>query len=249
MDAKKTILLFLFLSFTGHVLSLPRFFNHVSSSSNAPAPAPVVSSIAGVPNAAPAKSPSSEAAVNVESKTITLESSSESNVLPLGLDQVLSQVGVANVDPTLLKICGVTDDPALCANSILPTIKAGPVDPVNVLETEIEACTNETTKVVAYIDTIVNDPKYSSPMARDALDACKETYSDIRDSLKDAKKAVDGHDVGTLSTMLSAVITDIGTCDDGFVEMEIPSPFELFDVRTKLDKLAGICLSMAKLVN
>ncbi|KAJ7977674.1 pectinesterase inhibitor-like [Quillaja saponaria] len=161
--------------------------------------------------------------------------------------KILSQVDVPSVDPALLKICGVTEDPALCANSILPHLK-GLVEPANVLKTEIEACVEEAKKAMAIIEKMGSEQSLSAPMSS-AIDSCKETYTDLFDSLKSAKEAIFAHDIGTLTVMLSAVISDITTCDDGFVEMELPSPLEKLEVRTKVEKLAGNCLDMAKLVN
>ncbi|KAG0472085.1 hypothetical protein HPP92_016631 [Vanilla planifolia] len=59
---------------------------------------------------------------------------------------------------------------------------------------------------------------------RDLLRNCIDTYDDALDNLEAANEAVRAGDAGTRDAMLSAMISNFGTCEDGFQEFTVKSP-------------------------
>ncbi|XP_030549480.1 probable pectinesterase/pectinesterase inhibitor 13 [Rhodamnia argentea] len=149
------------------------------------------------------------------------------------------------VDHTVVDICHQTDYPDVC----IPTVSAhlkGTANPLSMLTAEIEACTEKTKSAAAEVAKIAADPSTSSA-EKMALSTCKENYNSALDSLSKAEKAAAAHDVGTLNSELSAVITYASTCDDSFIELSLKSPVEGAD--RILQKLGSNCLAIAAQVH
>ncbi|KAJ7977672.1 pectinesterase inhibitor-like [Quillaja saponaria] len=217
---------------TAHVVSLPRFFNHFPFKGvQAPALAPSILTTIGT------TLPKQETLVSSQSHQPTSILASSESQQSSAFAKRSSRKKVASAaksNPELTKICSVTKDPAFCARTALTYLK-GIINPANVVKAEIEACTIQATKVVQKIASV---PTSSSGIAN-AINDCKSSYESILDSLKTAKEAIDGPNVvpGTVTTRLSATISDFDTCDEGFVEMKVPSPLQKFRARTLVRKL------------
>lgn len=134
----------------------------------------------------------------------------------------------------------------MCASSIQPLPHPpGLVGPAALLKMQLQACRAQAEKARAHIAALVSLP---GTKARDAssLQDCDDNYDDVIDNLDEAADALSSRDKGTLKTMLSALVTDFSTCDDGFAEMAKVSPLAVIDVM--LTKLASNCLAIASLV-
>ncbi|KAH7516962.1 pectinesterase inhibitor [Ziziphus jujuba] len=202
----------------------------ISNSDSAPAAIPVA---AQVPVSAPAPKASSEDQ-SITTQPITNPFSS---VVP----------NPSAVDPVVKKICDVTENPDLCSNSIVPFMH-GQADPVAVLKTEIHAALNITQRAVTVMKNMLEDATASSMMS-ECLGVCVENYGYAVDDLKQAMKAMEAHDMGLLKSVLSSVITDIGTCDDAFAEtqgLELPLQEEVVGT---MHKLANNCMDISTLLN
>ncbi|RRT60232.1 hypothetical protein B296_00016226 [Ensete ventricosum] len=143
-------------------------------------------------------------------------------------------------------LCGHTDYPEVCASSILPLQHPpGFVGPAALLKLQLQACRAQAEKARAHIAALSG---LTGTKARDAssLQDCDDNYDDVLDNLDEAAAALASKDKGTLKTMLSALITDFSTCDDGFTEMAKVSPLAVID--DMLSKLASNCLAIAALV-
>ena len=160
------------------------------------------------------------------------------------VDLVPKEVG--SNDPnqlsSLKKICDVTEDASLCANSVLPFLK-GKVDPVNVLQTQIKTFVNITEKAIEQLKTSMEGSSKSGT-ASDCLQVCLEIYDSAHSNLKQALDAISSHDMDLLKSVLSAAITDLGTCDDTFAESGEELPLDN-DLVGTLHKLATIAMDIS----
>lgn len=116
-----------------------------------------------------------------------------------------------------------------------------------ILQLQIKACDNQTRIALQEVLELIKDPS-TSTIASTCLQQCQETYNDALDNLQNAVSAIAARDKGTLNSMLSAVITDYETCEDGFAELPISSsPMAVAD--ELLSKLASNCLAIATLIH
>ncbi|KAJ3681354.1 hypothetical protein LUZ60_015843 [Juncus effusus] len=146
-------------------------------------------------------------------------------------------------DDTIKSLCSRTDDYKLCVTTIqcqLPIHE--PLDPAMVFRLAMRAVRSNSKAAKSLAVELLRDPK--NKPAINALKDCKELYGNMVANLDSADEAVEVHDKGTVSSMLSAVRTDIGTCKEGFDEIRLP------DLMAKCDdllvKLASICLAIAQ---
>lgn len=157
------------------------------------------------------------------------------------LASLIASKAAQAVDHTVVDVCHRTDYPDICISSVRAHLK-GTANPLSMLAAEIEDCTEKTKSAAAEVAKFAADAS-ASPAEKMALSTCKENYGFARDSLTNAKKAIAAHDVGTLNSELSAVITFASTCDDAFVEMSVKSPLTGAD--RILQKLGSNCLAIA----
>lgn len=78
-----------------------------------------------------------------------------------------------------------------------------------------------------------------------ALGTCTDSYNDALENLGVAMGALATKDIGTVNSMVSAVVTASEDCEDSF-QFEGESP--MFDYDDKLRKLASNCLAIASLI-
>ncbi|XVE65519.1 hypothetical protein DITRI_Ditri08aG0006200 [Diplodiscus trichospermus] len=152
-------------------------------------------------------------------------------------------------DPRIKSLCDKTDQPALCLSSIAPYFN-GKTDVPSLIEMLIEAATDQTKQAIATAAKMAKDPK-SSPKMVSRFDDCKEIYDDALDNLQEATDAIPLKDVGTISTMVSAAISDYGTCDDGFTGQPNPIPegvSPMAKINENLMNIAGIILALTNMI-
>ncbi|KAI5650914.1 hypothetical protein M9H77_36919 [Catharanthus roseus] len=166
----------------------------------------------------PSSVPSSSSKSESES-----ESDSDSSDPPLK-----EEITDKNANPEVKKACGSTDYPNLCINTLDPIIspkKEVTLD--TVLKVSIKA-TNDLAKAAKVMATKLAAAPGTPPELTKVLNDCKESYDSALYNFERAMEAYDTHDVGTMNTMLSAVITDVGDCEDEFSAVNIPSPVAEF---------------------
>ncbi|KAJ6972824.1 hypothetical protein D5086_026209 [Populus alba] len=142
----------------------------------------------------------------------------------------------------LTKICGLTDHPAECIAAIAPLL-TGRTDPISVLKMGMQALHKSFEEATAVAAKLNKDPS-SSAVVKDSLDTCLESFDSGMSDLNDALIAISSHDIGKLSTMLSATITYPDTCEEAFAEQPgLHSPMKEMD--RKLTTLASINLAIS----
>lgn len=111
------------------------------------------------------------------------------------------------------------------------------------LEMVINACSMHAKLALAAVSKLSMGQNNARRTAMAVID-CKDMYSDALDGLQSALDAIPNKDVGTINSMLSGVISDAVTCDDGFEGQK--SPFG--DYNDKLRKMGSNCLAIASLI-
>ncbi|XP_050374706.1 pectinesterase inhibitor [Argentina anserina] len=153
---------------------------------------------------------------------------------------------VAAVDPFVKQLCNNTDHSDVCISSVIPFLSARgktSVDASVMLRMLIKACSIHAEMALAVASKLSTETNDGHGTAMAIMD-CKEMYSDVLDGLQTAMNAITNKDMGTINSMLSGVISDAVTCDDGFEGQKSP----LGDVDDKLRKMGSNCLAMASLI-
>ncbi|XP_022761270.1 vegetative cell wall protein gp1-like [Durio zibethinus] len=153
-------------------------------------------------------------------------------------------------DPEIKSLCGKTDQPALCLATISPFFN-GKTDLASVIGMLIKAGIEQTKQAIATAAKMATDPKYSNPKTLSKLNDCKEIYDDALDNMQEAIEAIPLKDVGTIETMISAAISDYGTCDDGFTGQPNPIPegvSPMAKINENLMNIAGVILALTKMM-
>ncbi|KAK6937275.1 Pectinesterase inhibitor domain [Dillenia turbinata] len=81
-----------------------------------------------------------------------------------------------------------------------------------------------------------------------AIDQCVSMYDNTLYRIQQAVDALKAGDVGTLNAMLSAIGTNIRTCEDGFSEVGEASHHVLSTFDLKIHRLSENCLAISKLL-
>ncbi|XP_030528091.1 pectinesterase inhibitor 10-like [Rhodamnia argentea] len=155
----------------------------------------------------------------------------------------LVQAGAANL--AVKKVCDATDYPALCISTLAPFLagRALLAEPIVLLHAAIKAATAETKLVMAVLGRLI-ETSHADTRTVMSLKDCHDNYSDALDNFQAATDAIANRDIGTINSMLSAAVTDYGTCDDEFKDGS--SPMAGHD--SKLSHMADNCLAIASLI-
>ncbi|KAB2040222.1 hypothetical protein ES319_D02G068000v1 [Gossypium barbadense] len=155
-------------------------------------------------------------------------------------------------DPQIKSLCAKTEYPDLCLTTIAPFFN-GKTDIASVVEMLIKAGTEQTKQANATATKMAADPKYADdPKTISGLKGCYEMYDDALDNMQNAMDAIPVHDIGTIETMVSAAITDYGTCDDGFTRQPNPVPdgvSPMVDINENLQNIGSIILAITDLLH
>ncbi|KAJ9154597.1 hypothetical protein P3X46_027917 [Hevea brasiliensis] len=144
-------------------------------------------------------------------------------------------------NPNLKKICDQTDYASLCLSSITPYFN-GKTDTVSVLQMAINATVQQTKLAISAAEKLATASNTPDETAS-TLSDCKQNYEDALDDLQSAQDAIPENDIGTINTMLSAAITEYGTCND-----EFSGPNPMANYGDKLTKMNSNCLVIASLL-
>ncbi|XP_062104375.1 pectinesterase inhibitor 4 [Humulus lupulus] len=161
---------------------------------------------------------------------------SRSSTMPLPVQPLTT------TPPELKKLCDNTDYPSLCVASLTPFVD-GKVEPISLLGLAIKATKLHVKNALAMASKLAAAPGASEGDVM-SLESCKEIYDDAMYNLESANEAVGSRDIGTVNSMMSAVVTDSENCEDSF-DGESP----LFKYDDKLRKMASNCLAIASLIN
>ncbi|KAL8481216.1 hypothetical protein ACS0TY_027660 [Phlomoides rotata] len=156
------------------------------------------------------------------------------------LDLSPSLAPSADVDPKVKKICDSTDHPDLCLASIVPLLE-GKTDVSSVLDVAIRAGAKISRYGLFLVQKLAADPA-TPPEVASILNDCKESCSTAVDNYENAIEALPEHDIGTMNSMLSAVITNVGDCEDALAKQGPNSPFS--SVAVRLRSMTSNCLAI-----
>ncbi|WOH13066.1 hypothetical protein DCAR_0832575 [Daucus carota subsp. sativus] len=155
----------------------------------------------------------------------------------------LPRPGGGGNNPALQKICGGTDYPDVCSSTLGPV--AGPASDVSaVLGVAIKAGSDFAKTAVDAAGKLASRPGLPPDDASPIKD-CKDSYDDAVYNFQNAADALTKKDVGTMNTMLSAALTDVGDCQDAFEGQS--SPLAAFS--DTLKKMASNCLAIVDQMN
>ncbi|KAG6606934.1 hypothetical protein SDJN03_00276, partial [Cucurbita argyrosperma subsp. sororia] len=149
----------------------------------------------------------------------------------------------STVPTDLEEICDVTSDPQLCTKSISSHIDESEVNPTSALKTEIEESIKEVRKAVTKLKSL---RKSASKVEISCYDTCLETFDMAIYDLQSGLESIETKDTGTMESVLAAVMSDLTTCDDTFIEMGVDSPLD--NLSSKMSKYASNCLAISKLL-
>ncbi|KAL3508156.1 hypothetical protein ACH5RR_033538 [Cinchona calisaya] len=160
-------------------------------------------------------------------------------------DESAAVLSLGNVDPEIKKICDSTDYPSLCLNTIAPYLH-GSTNEFSVLEVAIKAGNEYAKFALSTIRKLASTPGTPHEIVS-ILNDCKDSYEDVLYNFQKAMTALPERDIGTMNTMLSAVLTDAGDCEDAFAGANFPSPMSNFG--EKLINMTSNCLAIVSLIH
>ncbi|KAI3469291.1 hypothetical protein Pfo_025954 [Paulownia fortunei] len=150
-----------------------------------------------------------------------------------------------DVNPKLKEICDSTDYPSLCLATVVPFLN-GKTDVPSVLEVIIRAGA----KLAKYGLSLAKnfaEKTGAPPELLSILEDCKDSYDSAVYNFQNTINAFLEHDIGTMNSMLSAVITDVGDCEDAFSGLGEQSP--LSSVADRLTNMTSNCLAIVSLLD
>ncbi|CAA0834854.1 Plant invertase/pectin methylesterase inhibitor superfamily protein [Striga hermonthica] len=156
----------------------------------------------------------------------------------LGLTTSLKAAGT---NPAVSKICKNTDHPQLCLSSIAPFLSSGhSVDVESVLRFAVEAGSKYAKEALSAANGFA--AKTATPEVRSTLKDCKESYDTAVENFQKTLDAFATKDIGTMQSVLSAVITFVGDCEDEFTQMGTRSPLSKY--AETLTEMTSNCLAI-----
>lgn len=82
----------------------------------------------------------------------------------------------------------------------------------------------------------------TSPQVLSTLKDCKYGYETAVENYDESLASLPVHDIGTVRSKLSGILTWIGDCEDGFTSIGEPSPLTTF--AEKLTSMTSNCLAI-----
>ncbi|CAA0824130.1 Plant invertase/pectin methylesterase inhibitor superfamily protein [Striga hermonthica] len=113
---------------------------------------------------------------------------------------------------------------------------------MSVLRFAVEAGGDYAKEALSVATNLVSKSDDITPELRSTLKDCKESYDVAVENFQKTLDAFTTKDVGTMRSVLSAVITFVGDCEDEFAEMQAPSP--LSGYAEKLTDMTSNCLAI-----
>ncbi|KAL3626592.1 hypothetical protein CASFOL_030141 [Castilleja foliolosa] len=152
----------------------------------------------------------------------------------------------SNINPLVKQICDSTDHPALCLATIVPRLD-GDSDIPTIVEIAIRTTADVAKIALTLAKSMANNPIVPPELAS-ILKDCMESYDTAVENFDSAIDAFPSRDVGTMRSQLSAVITNVGDCNDGYSSFnKDESPF--FNVADRLTNMTSNCLAIVSLLN
>lgn len=150
------------------------------------------------------------------------------------------------LSPKIKEICDSTDHPLLCQSTISPSLKGNDADVSSVLKVAIDVTTKLADAGFSFAKRVA-DKEDNPPELASVLKDCRDSYDSVVYNFENAKSAFPERDMGTMNSMLSAVITNVGDCEDFFAQAGMDSPFS--GLADKLTNMTSNCLAIISLMS
>lgn len=147
-----------------------------------------------------------------------------------------------DVDPALDKICDSTDYPSLCLSTVSPYLD-GETDIQSVLDVAIQAGAQFSKYGQATAQKLAGNPG-NPPQHASVLNDCKDSFENAAENYGKAGDALAEQDRGTVNSMLSAVITYVGDCQE-----TISKDSPLYSLTDRLINMTSNCIAISSLMN
>ncbi|XP_004486562.1 uncharacterized protein [Cicer arietinum] len=143
-------------------------------------------------------------------------------------------------------MCKPTTNPVVCYKTILPeATKTQKFNMYKALEVEIQAAQTQVIQTATNIATLIFQSSNNKDVS-DALNTCKDQFSNIVDAITESVDLVSKRNVGEARFKFSAVISYYSACKDAFTESNITFPIAA-DAQAVYD-LGGNCLDLMKAI-
>ncbi|KAK6138794.1 hypothetical protein DH2020_027458 [Rehmannia glutinosa] len=152
---------------------------------------------------------------------------------------------MADVNPKVKEICDSTDHPSLCLDTVVPLLN-GATDVPSVLEAAISVSSKLAQVGLSLAKKFAETPG-APPELVSALQDCQDSYDSVVYNFQNTFDAFPKRDIGTMNSMLSAVITNVGDCEDVFSKSGEDSPFS--NIADRLTNMTSNCLAIISLLD
>ncbi|CAH9104198.1 unnamed protein product [Cuscuta europaea] len=182
----------------------------------------------------------------ISSNPLCVHSKSKSNIIhpilrPKKASPAAAATDQAKTTPKttdeLKKICDGTEDAKLCITTISPLLNGGAADTQAVLEAGINA-SYELAKVGSAMAKKLSMSQTGKAASK--VKDCQGSYDDALYNFDETIKALKDSDVGTMNSMLSAVVSDMSDCNDSLAGLGLP----LTNIGDKLANMTSVCLGI-----
>lgn len=143
------------------------------------------------------------------------------------------------------KICDSTHYSSLCLATVVPHLN-GKTDVSSVLELAIKAGAKLARHALNVAKDVAEKPG-AKPELITVLKECTRSYETAVNNYQNAVNAFPSRDKGTMNSMLSAVIINVGDCEDAVSGHTVESP--LSSIAGRLTHMTSNCLAIVSLLD
>ncbi|KAL0457489.1 UNVERIFIED_CONTAM: hypothetical protein Slati_1088100 [Sesamum latifolium] len=206
-------------------------------SSPRPASVPTPSPAAGIPASSISEPPSN----SISPIAAPLTDSDG----PFDVEAPTTLAPSTEVDPRVKEICDATHYSSLCLATVVPYLN-GKTDVPSVLELAITAGAKLTKHALSVAKNVTEEPGINAELLQ-TLKECSRSYERAVNNYQHVVYAFPRRDKGTMNSMLSAVMIDIGDCEDAVSAHAVESP--LSSIGGRLTHMTSNCLAIVSLLD
>ncbi|KAH0462519.1 hypothetical protein IEQ34_010094 [Dendrobium chrysotoxum] len=150
-----------------------------------------------------------------------------------------------NLDNSLKFFCSHTDYSGLCIKSIKETAPRLKRANINIILAILMHAIDVRAREVRAFTLRLTKQSHSNARTLELLHDCVDAYDTALENLASATQAIKAGDIGTRDSMLSSMISNFDSCEDGFNEFAIKSP--LTNRATILKNMVDNCLAIGEM--
>ncbi|KAL0919329.1 hypothetical protein M5K25_011417 [Dendrobium thyrsiflorum] len=148
-------------------------------------------------------------------------------------------------DNSLKFFCSHTDYSALCIKSIRETAPRLKRANINIILAILIHAIDVRAREAKAFTLRLTKQSHSNARTLELLHDCVDAYDTALENLVSATKAIKAGDIDTRDSMLSSMISNFDSCEDGFNEFAIKSP--LTNWTTILKNMVDNCLAIGEI--